>query len=290
MAAAASPGHPRGMSEHTITTHAVKRLERSRDSKVIAGVCGGLGRYFDIAPAVFRLGFVILTLLGGSGILVYIAAVLVMPKEGEDSSIAEDVLRKRRDHPVRLIALGLVAIAILSLLIHANTWPSTGAAWFLVLVAGLVLLWTSRRRGIVVAVTTVMAVVVATAVAAVVVAFAWFNVSLGDGVGKRTYAPTSVTSLSSGYDLGIGRLRIDLTKLPAGRPATVSARLGIGNLRIVLPRGVPATVSTHVKAGNLDVLGHHEDGTNIRSVVGSGSELTVVANVGAGRLEVVRAP
>ncbi|MGZ4339166.1 MAG: PspC domain-containing protein [Gaiellaceae bacterium] len=76
------------MSEHTLHTTQIKRLERSRTDKVLAGVSGGLGRYFDLTPTVFRLGFVVLTLLGGAGILVYIAAVLVMPKEGDESSIA----------------------------------------------------------------------------------------------------------------------------------------------------------------------------------------------------------
>jgi phage shock protein PspC (stress-responsive transcriptional regulator) len=282
--------HSRGMSEHTITTPQIKRLERSRDSRVIAGVAGGLGRYFDIAPAVFRLGFIVLTLLGGSGVLVYIAAVLVMPNEGDETSMAEDILRKRRDHPARLIALGLIAVAVLSLLARAGTWPTAGAAWFLVLVAGLVLLWTGRRRGIVIAITTVLVLVATAVVAAVVAAFAWFNVSLGDGVGKHRYAPTSIAALAGGYELGIGRLQLDLTKLPAGAPASVSARVGIGNLRIILPRGVPATVSTHVKAGKVDALGYHDDGTNVKAVVGSGSEVTVVANVGAGHIEVVRAP
>ena len=55
---------------------------------MVAGVSGGLGRYFDLNPAVFRLGFVILTLLGGAGILVYLAAILVIPTEGEEQSIA----------------------------------------------------------------------------------------------------------------------------------------------------------------------------------------------------------
>ena len=80
------------MSEHTLHTPMVKRLERSSDAKILAGVAGGLGRYFDLAPAVFRLGFIVLTLLGGAGVLVYIAAVLVMPKEGEEFSVAEDIL------------------------------------------------------------------------------------------------------------------------------------------------------------------------------------------------------
>ena len=134
------------MSEHITDTPNVKRLERSSQSKVIAGVCGGLGRYFDINPMVFRLALVVLTVLGGAGILVYIAAVLVMPAEGEDASIAERVLAERRDHPVRLVALGLVAIAVLVLLSDAGTWPSAGAGWVIVLLVGLVVLWASKER------------------------------------------------------------------------------------------------------------------------------------------------
>ena len=50
------------MSEYTTPTPMVKRLERSRSDKMLAGVSGGLGKYFDIAPAVFRLPFVVLTI------------------------------------------------------------------------------------------------------------------------------------------------------------------------------------------------------------------------------------
>src|SRR6478752_226317 len=233
------------MSEYTTPTPLVKRLERSSDAKILAGVAGGLGRYFDLAPAVFRLGFVVLTLLGGAGILVYIAAVLVMPKEGEESSIAEDILKKRRDHPARLVALGLVAVAILSILANADTWPSAGTAWFLVIVAGIILLWTSRRRGLAVALMSILALIVVAAVAAVTVAFAWFDVSLGDG-----------------------KLDLDLTRLPARTPANVKANVGIGDLRITIPRTASATIAAHVKAGSIDALGRHEDGTNVRLVTG----------------------
>ena len=134
------------MSEHITETPNVKRLERSSQSKVIAGVCGGLGRYFDITPMVFRLALVVLTVLGGAGILVYIAAVLVMPAEGEDASIAERVLAERSDHPARLVALGLVAVAVLVLLSDAGTWPSAGAGWVIVLLVGLAVLWASKER------------------------------------------------------------------------------------------------------------------------------------------------
>jgi phage shock protein PspC (stress-responsive transcriptional regulator) len=279
------------MSEHTLHTPIVKRLERSRSEKILAGVCGGLGRYFDIAPAVFRLGFVVLTLLGGAGVLVYLAAVLVMPKEGEESSIAEDVLKKRREHPARLVALGLIAVAILSLLARADTWPSAGAAWFLVIVAGLVLLWTStRRRGILVALTTFVALIVVAAVAVVSAAFAWFDVSLGDGVGDKTVAPLTVNDVPGRYQLGIGRLDLDLSHLPVTSPVTVKAHVGIGELHVVVPRNATVSVDSHVKAGQIDALGTHDDGRNARVETGSSGRMTIDARVGAGHIEIVRAP
>ena len=277
------------MSEHTLHTQAVRRLERSKTDKYLAGVSGGLGRYFDLTPAVFRLGFVVLTLLGGAGILVYLAAVLVMPKEGEESSIAEDILAKRREHPARLVALGLVAVAVLSLLARADTWPSAGTAWFLVIVAGVILLWTSGRRGLLVALASFFALIMVTLVAVVAIAFAWFNVSLGDGVGSHSYTPTQVSALAGGYHLGVGKLELDLTKLPAGAPARVVAQVGIGELRITIPHDASATISTHVKAGSVDALGHHDDGTSVKYVTGNGNKLNITATVGAGHIEIYRA-
>ena len=73
------------MSENITHTPSTKRLERSSSDRVIAGVSGGLGRYFDLNPTFFRLGFVVLTLLGGAGILIYLAAVLVLPDEARSN-------------------------------------------------------------------------------------------------------------------------------------------------------------------------------------------------------------
>ncbi len=57
----------------------VKRLVRSERNKVVGGVCGGLGEYLDIDPTIIRLVFVVFTLAGGSGVLVYLILWLVMP-------------------------------------------------------------------------------------------------------------------------------------------------------------------------------------------------------------------
>ena len=57
-----------------------KKLYRSRIDKKLCGVCGGLGKYFDIDPTLFRLGVVFLSLFG-CGLLAYIVAALVIPEE-----------------------------------------------------------------------------------------------------------------------------------------------------------------------------------------------------------------
>ena len=58
-----------------------KRLYKSSFDKKICGVCAGIANYFDIDPTVIRLAWVVFTLLGGSGIIAYIIAAIVMPNE-----------------------------------------------------------------------------------------------------------------------------------------------------------------------------------------------------------------
>jgi len=66
-----------------------KKLYRSRSAKMIAGVCGGLGRYLGIDPTLIRLAFVLLLLFGiGSGLLVYIIMMLLVPLESEAVTIS----------------------------------------------------------------------------------------------------------------------------------------------------------------------------------------------------------
>ncbi len=57
-----------------------RRLTRSRDDKVIFGVCGGLAERFCIDAVWIRLGFVGLALLLGKGVLLYLILAVVLPK------------------------------------------------------------------------------------------------------------------------------------------------------------------------------------------------------------------
>ena len=57
-----------------------KKLFKSETDKKICGVCGGIAEYFEIDSTIVRLALIAFTILGGSGILAYIIAALVMPK------------------------------------------------------------------------------------------------------------------------------------------------------------------------------------------------------------------
>ncbi len=58
-----------------------KKLMRSRMNKMICGVCGGVGEYFNVDPTIIRLAWALITVCGaGSGLLVYIIAAVIMPE------------------------------------------------------------------------------------------------------------------------------------------------------------------------------------------------------------------
>lgn len=57
-----------------------KKLYRSNRDKMLCGVCGGIGEYFDIDPTIVRLIWVVLA-CSGAGILAYILAAIIIPRE-----------------------------------------------------------------------------------------------------------------------------------------------------------------------------------------------------------------
>jgi phage shock protein PspC (stress-responsive transcriptional regulator) len=307
------------MSEHTTHIPEIRRLERSRSDRMIAGVSGGLARYFEIHPAVFRVGFVVLTLLGGAGILIYVAAWLVIPDEGEADSVATAALRNRRDRPGPLIGLGLLAVAGAILLSRATLWPD-GDAWWLFLLAGGVILWLTRHPttsdrptdGDELAQTAAdaptrrprrarrvfgwLAVVVASLVALLVIAVAIFaavfDVHPGRGIGDHTYVVTSAEGLRDEYRLGMGSLELDLSQMQFPPGVThLETSVDVGDLQIILPPGVALRGYGEARAGHVDLLGKEDDGWNADvDLAGSGERvLDLAAHVGAGNLRVERA-
>jgi phage shock protein PspC (stress-responsive transcriptional regulator) len=63
---------------------------------MVAGVAAGLADYFDIDPTLVRIGFVVLSCLGGLAVPLYLAGWLLIPEEGTDLSVAEELLARER--------------------------------------------------------------------------------------------------------------------------------------------------------------------------------------------------
>ena len=126
-----------------------RRLVRTSDGRWLGGVAAGLGRYFDINPLVYRIAFAALALAGGTGLLLYLAAYLVIPDEQADESIAVEAMRTRRDQPWLLLGVGLLGFGALFALSEASFWPGNGNFWFAAVLAGAALVWwrvSSRDR------------------------------------------------------------------------------------------------------------------------------------------------
>jgi len=58
-----------------------KKLYRSQDQKMLGGVCGGLGEYFNIDPIIVRIIFIAFALIAGGGLLLYLILWLLIPLE-----------------------------------------------------------------------------------------------------------------------------------------------------------------------------------------------------------------
>ena len=60
-----------------------KKLYRVEDNKIIAGVCGGLAEYFNLDASLVRIGFALLTILGGCGVLLYLIMWVIVPTKSK---------------------------------------------------------------------------------------------------------------------------------------------------------------------------------------------------------------
>ena len=58
-----------------------KRLTKSSTDKMVAGVCGGLAEHFNTDPVLFRIGFVVLTFMGGGGLITYLILMVALPRD-----------------------------------------------------------------------------------------------------------------------------------------------------------------------------------------------------------------
>ncbi|MEV0774680.1 PspC domain-containing protein [Streptomyces sp. NPDC050428] len=120
-------------------------LVRAPRQKVVAGVCGGLGRYCDLDPVIFRIVVVVLTLTGGIGLIFYGFAWLLVPVDGEDENELRRLLSGRVDG-ASLIAVLLALVGCGLFLSMLNNGGTLGFATMLSIAAIGAAVWSRRRR------------------------------------------------------------------------------------------------------------------------------------------------
>ena len=111
------------------------------------------------------------------------------------------------------------------------------------------------------------------------------------GIGERTFRPATVSVLQPDYELGIGQMRLDLTRLDFAADTAVDARVGMGELIVIVPDGVVVDVVAESTAGEVELFGTSWDGVGVEQTRSSGSgdhTLTLNLDVGLGRVEVRR--
>lgn len=296
-----------------------KRLLRSRDDRMLAGVAGGLGEYFGVDPIIMRIAFGISVLFGGLGILVYLAAFLFVPEADGSDNPQAPAQRSRTTAVLAIVFLCVIAIPAIGGGIFWGDGPGwifwialpiaaaiagwaavrdrggwtrgRGAVWavfvgtaagigFLSLLTAAALL-TAVGEGVAVALGLLAAGVILVAlalagagrwlilpVAAIAIGAsgaAAADLDLGGGIGEQINRPTSVRAIpEEGYELGIGRLVVDLRGLD-WRNEVIDVELdqGIGEAVVAVPSRVCVIGSAHVGAGELRVVGEKADGFDV---------------------------
>jgi len=149
------------------------RLYRSRTDAMIAGVCGGLGRYLGIDPTFVRVFFILLALSDGMGVWLYVILWFVLPREGQAEpttigenirasvaeigergrSIGRDVGTTTPENPQAALIVGgaMIVLGVLFLLRNLGIdwlhWLRADTLWPLLLVlGGVALLWRRLRE------------------------------------------------------------------------------------------------------------------------------------------------
>jgi phage shock protein PspC (stress-responsive transcriptional regulator) len=75
-----------------------KVLVRRRDGRMLAGVCAGVADYFGLDVTLVRVIWAVVSVItGGAGVLAYLVAWIIIPDEGQKSSIAENMVGKKQD-------------------------------------------------------------------------------------------------------------------------------------------------------------------------------------------------
>jgi signal transduction histidine kinase/phage shock protein PspC (stress-responsive transcriptional regulator) len=131
-----------------------RRLYRSTDDRILAGVCGGLAEHLDIDVRAVRIAFVVLAFVGGTGLILYAAFWAIVPQQSDATGPSATRSRSSRRRPDRgdLVALCVLAGGVVLLVRQSGLWIGDTFVWpVLAAAVGVAIIWhqadeSQRRR------------------------------------------------------------------------------------------------------------------------------------------------
>ena len=126
----------------------VRQLRRSRDDRMIGGVCGGLGRYVGIDPIIFRIVLAALAIFGGVGLLLYALGWLLIPEDGTDVSELHRLFQGRPSPAPIIAAIIVGVIGVITVTEAAYHRRGRFEVLLIVVAVVAVVALTSRSRGV----------------------------------------------------------------------------------------------------------------------------------------------
>lgn len=291
----------------------LRKLQRSMNNKVVAGVARGLGNRFDLDANIFRVIFVLLACFYGLGVAIYLALWVFVPRaEGEEPTSSTRIrlpVSTSRRLSVALLAAVIVALVLVMLVLITNGGrsshlaPSLALLWLVFLIAlTVVALRTSARR---LTLRRFFAVIFLAGLSVLILAIGAFigfldstGVSMTGGNGAHVWQPTELRDVQHHYATEFGATTVNLASVTF--PASgyvVNASTAVGTLRVLVPGDAVVSVTTHVGIGPVYYyLGSTGVGVFLASPTpGLGGaqlqrapHLTLNARVGVGRITIVR--
>lgn len=261
-------------------THQEPLFVRPREGRMIAGVCAGIAKRWNLDITLVRIATVALTVLSGVGLAVYLAAWLLSPSTDRPAMLRPGGRGTRWASRLPALALIIIAALILAGAAHALWW---GAPVGLLLVALVVAVVVGTRRG---------RWLLASIAGLIVVALVGIGV-FGPQFGDRNYHVSSLADLRSSYEYGAGKINLDLADLSVSGRHRTEVRLGRGDVTVTVPSNVAVWVHGRAGLGSVSIDGHKVSGIDAEQsqLVGPGTEtdenrLTVDVKVGFGHVTV----
>jgi phage shock protein PspC (stress-responsive transcriptional regulator) len=105
-------------------------MRRTTGDKLLGGVSGGIARSLDIDPVIVRIGFVVLTVAGFAGPILYLACWLLIPAEGSERSVLSEVFDIQADSQLRTVGLIIAGVIAVAAVLGDTAWGVGGWFWW----------------------------------------------------------------------------------------------------------------------------------------------------------------